>query len=306
MNKRQRLLLQAFLGAVHPRMLGLGILFYALGAGIAAYLGNPIDWPVYFIGQAALLLLQIAGDLLVAYFDRSNQPPFESYPRRPAAPEEEEQPILPRIVFLQAALAVLTAGAVLTALLLAQDRLGTVGLLLLGLALLLVIAFAVPPFRLVVSGYGELVQAFLLANLFPALAFFLQTGELHRLLALLTFPLTFLTLAAQLARELRGYGGDVRTGRTTMLTRLGWQRGMLVHNLLLAAGYSVLALSTLAGLELRLAWPAFLTLPLALFLLMQMNRIAGGAKPGWRTLHVTADAMLALTVYLLALAVWVN
>ena len=46
-----------------------------------------------------------------------------------------------------------------------------------------------------------------------------------------------------------------------MMVRLGWQRGMTVHNALIAAADILLAFSVLVGLPFRLAWPAFLSLP---------------------------------------------
>jgi len=57
-----------------------------------------------------------------------------------------------------------------------------------GVAFVLAFLFVVPPVKLNHLGYGELVTAILLCNLFPALAFLLQTGEMHRLLAMATFP----------------------------------------------------------------------------------------------------------------------
>ena len=192
-----------------------GILLYALGGGIATYLGYYIDWPIYWLGQAAVTLLQLSSHFLREYFDRAGQPPFESRVQRPprtekgmaepdgkeAAPPEIEAP---RVIFFQAAAATLTVGAVVTVLLIAANKLTPQVFLFLGLAFLLAFVYAVPPFRLVYSGYGELVLAILEANLFPALAFLLQSGELHRLLAMLTFPLTLLYLAAVLAISLRG------------------------------------------------------------------------------------------------------
>jgi len=46
-----------------------GGLFYALGAGIAHYLGHAIDWQVYWLGQAWITLLQLSMIFLERYFD---------------------------------------------------------------------------------------------------------------------------------------------------------------------------------------------------------------------------------------------
>lgn len=306
---------RALFRAAQPWSLLAGVLLYALGGGIAVYLGNPIHWTTYWVGQAAATMLQLSAYFLREYFDRATQPPFESIPRQrrpgPTPEQQEGQPvpetvevIIPRVIFFQVSAATLTIGAALTVLLYAAHKLSPVAFMFLGLAFLLALAYAVPPFRLVYTGYGELVLAIMLANIFPALAYLLQIGDLHRLLAMLTFPLTFLMLAAMLARSLQRYMEDVRQNRLTMLVRAGWQRGMALHNALVALAYVVLVVSVLAGLPMRLAFPAFLSLPVGIFQIWQINAIANGAKPRWRVLSYTALATVGLMAYFLNLALW--
>ncbi len=315
MNPNTVSLIRASFRAARPVSILGGILLYALGGGIASYLGYQIDWPVYWIGQAAVTLLQLSSYFLREYFDRSEQPPFERRPPRGAEkpmtePDESEaappEIETPRVFFLQVAAATLTVGAVTTVLLISAGKLTLPVFLFMGLAFVLALLYAVPPFRLVYSGYGELVLAILEANLFPALAFLLQSGELHRLLAMLTFPLTLLHLAAVLATSLRWYYRDLRQNRQTMLVRLGWQRGMWLHNLLIALAYVVLALSVVIGLPWRLAFPAFLALPIAIFEIWQINTIVNGGKPQWRLLAYTSLALVGFTVYFLNLALWIG
>ena len=280
----------------HPWLLLASILTYALGAGIANYLGISIRWPVYVVGQAAVLMLMVSSYFLREYFDRS---PLLEPLRKPG-----DLPRLMRVNLLQIAATTLTIGAVLTVLLFAQGALNPAAFLTLGLAFVLAMVYAIPPFRMAHSGYGELITTVLIANLTPALACLLQFGELHRLLAFLTFPLTFLTLAAGLALKLESYATDIQLERKNMLTRLGWQRGMVFHNLLILIGFLLLGTARLAGLPWNLTWPGLLGLPVGLFQIIQMQGIAGGAKPRWRLLAITAAATLALTVYFINLALW--
>ena len=44
-------------------------LVYALGVGIARYLGVQIDWGLYFLGQGFVTFLQLSGHYLNEYFD---------------------------------------------------------------------------------------------------------------------------------------------------------------------------------------------------------------------------------------------
>jgi 1,4-dihydroxy-2-naphthoate octaprenyltransferase len=215
-----------------------------------------------------------------------------------------EAPRLLRTGILQIAATTLTVGAALTVLLFSQGKLGPAGFLLLGIAVLLGLAYAVPPLRLAYSGYGELILAVVLANFSPALAFILQTGELHRLIALITFPLTFLYLAAYLAISLQRYPQEERKGRRTMLVRLGWQGGMSLHNLLILAAFLLMGAAAMLGLPWPLTWPGLLGLPVGLFQIWQVLAITNGAKPRWRLLELTAGATLALTIYFINFALW--
>lgn len=311
MNQNTASLFRALFRAARPWSLAAGVLLYALGGGIATYLGTLIAWPIYWIGQAAVTLMQLSCFFLTEYFDRTDQPPFQGPPsRRPQPPAEnlesqesvEFQP--PRVLFLQAAAATLTTGAVMTVLMYAAGKLTPVVLLFIGLTFILAILYAVPPFRLAYSGYGELILAIVTANLFPALAFLLQVGELHRLLAMLTFPLTLLYLAAALAVSLRQYAEDVRRDRRTLLTRLGWQRGMNLHNILIGMAYTAVVVAALAGLPWQLVYPSLLAMPFGLFQIWQISAIAAGSKPRWRLLFYMALAVVGVAAYFINLALW--
>ena len=161
-----------------------------------------------------------------------------------------------------------------------------------------------PPTQFGMTGYGDLINTLLLAILTPAFAYVLQAGELHRLLTMLSFPLSFLTLAVFLALSLEGYVEDLRTGRKNLMTQLGWQRGMQFHNILIFLAYLLFGVAAVLGLPWGLTWPAVLSLPVGVFQVWQMRQIDNGAKPHWSLLRWTAYGVVAMTVYLLSLALW--
>jgi 1,4-dihydroxy-2-naphthoate octaprenyltransferase len=213
-------------------------------------------------------------------------------------------PALPQRIALLAGLACMAIGAVLVVLLYASHLLTPPLALILVLAFILSFSYSVPPMRLVSSGYGELTASILVANLVPAFAFLLQTGSFHRLLAMVTFPLTALHLAMLIAFSLPDYAVDEKFEKRTALIRLGWQRGMVLHNVLIVLAYVLLALAVLQGMPLRLAWPGFLTLPLGAYQIWRMNQIANGAPPRYTLLTFTAVALFTLTAYFLAFSFW--
>jgi 1,4-dihydroxy-2-naphthoate octaprenyltransferase len=287
---------QEILRITHPWVLAFSFLTYALGSGIANYLGASIRWSTYLIGQATVLLLLLSSYFLQAYFDRT------SLLERPRVPGEP--PRLMRSHLFAISATALTGAAALTVLLRANGALGGNAFLVLGLIFFLAMAYALPPLRLGRGPYGDLVSAILLANLIPAQAFLLLYGGFHRLLGFLTFPLTLLVLASLLALRMPHYAADLHAEQRNMLTSLGWQRGINLHNLLVLIGFLALGLAALAGLPWNLTWPGLLGLPLGLFQIVQMQAIGNGAPPRWRLLTITAAATLALTVYFVNLALW--
>ena len=296
--------LRLFIRLSRPLALLGGALTFALGAGIARYLGIRLDWGLYFLGQAWVTTLQLSTHYFSEYF----APPAVDaghkripFPRQSGALTGEDA--LPRETALWAGIAMLTAATSFTAML----RVAGAGLAPLLVMLLIFVAgllYAVPPLRLAESGYGELLLSIAAAGLIPALAFALQSGDLHRLVAMSTFPLILLSLAMLLAFDLPAYASDLKHERRTLLTRLGWQRAMNVHNLLILLAYVLLALAMLYGFPASIGLPAMLSLPLGLFQIWYMTRIAAGAKPNWGLLGWLAIAVFAVTAYLLAFSFW--
>jgi len=60
------------------------------------------------------------------------------------------------------------------------------------------------------------------------------------------------------------------------------------------------------GLTLSLIWPAFLTLPFAIYQIFQLRNITLGLPPNWTVLNITAFTVFGLTVYFLALTFWIR
>ncbi|HEY9077955.1 MAG TPA: prenyltransferase [Anaerolineaceae bacterium] len=293
--------LRTFLANSRPWALMGGAVAYFLGTGIASYLGNIINPAVFLAGLAAVFMLLLSSGYLRVYFDL-----LADHTRLAASHDSDPNLPRPQILYLQASLATLTVGAVLTVMLSANRVLNPPTFLILGAAFLISMLYAIPPFRLVYSGYGELINAILLMNLVPALGYMLQTGTLHRLIGLITFPLTLLCLAVLMAISVQHYAADLKYGRRSLLVRLGWQRGFNLHHILILSAYILMGVSALIGLPWNLVWPPMLSLPVALFEIYLLIQISGGAKPRWRLLNYTSLATLFLVLYFLNLALWLD
>ena len=292
----QRLLL--ILRLSRPLNVIFAALTYILGAGIARYLGISQGVAVFWLGLGGILLAQLSMGLLAEAL-RPVEQPSENDENRP-------ERVNLRNAALLVSLGALAAMAVIAILLSWQGALTPVTILFLGLSLLIVLAYAVPPLRLVDAGFGEFTLAVHIAMVAPALGFVLQQGEYHRLVGIVSFPLTLLALAYFLVLDFPTFAADEKYDRRTLLRSMGWQRAVPLHHGLLLGAYILLAGALLFGLAWGLIWPSFLTLPFAVLQIFWLRNISLGAKPIWPLLTVNALAVFGLTAYLLTFAFWLR
>ncbi len=296
--------IRLFIRLSRPIFLVGGVLVYALGAGIARFLGAEIDWGLYFLGQAYVTTMQLSANYLNEYFDspadiaNPNRTPFSGGSGAIGKGK------LSRKTVMWVALTTLTILASLTVVLLNVVPASPLLIAIIILAFMGSFFYSVPPVRLAFSGYGELTTSILVANLVPIFAFVLQYQELHRLLAMSTFPLTTLHLAMMIAFEFPDYYNDVKYEKLTLLVRIGWERGMVLHNILILSAFLLLGIAATFRLPLAIVLPAFIPLPLGLLQIWQLRRISAGSKPNWTTVGFTAVVLFGSVAYLLAFTFW--
>jgi hypothetical protein len=110
----------------------------------------------------------------------------------------------------------------------------------------------------------------------------------------------------RLALALPRYGEDLIKKDFNMMTNLGWERGMLIHNILIITTYTLIAIAFIFGLPWRLVWPELLTLPIGFYQILQMRQISLGIKPNWGILRLTAITLFGLSAYLVTLSLWIG
>lgn len=272
--------------------------------GSRCYLGITIDWGLYFLGQAWVTTLQLTTHYFNEYFDSPADVANANRTLFSGGSGALGEDGLPREVALWAGIASLTGATSFTIMLIRANGPNPTLFLLMVLIFLGAFFYSIPPVRLVELGYGELTTSFVVASLVPAFAFILQSGELHRLVAMSTFPLIALHLAMMLAFELPDYANDIKFEKLTLMVRLGWERGLTLHNYLILAAYLLIGLAMLFGFPLSVALPALLSFPLGLFQIWYLNRIAAGAKPNWNLLGFLAILVFGVTAYLLTFSFW--
>lgn len=282
------------------------MVIYALGAGIAKYLGSTVSWRAYLLGQAWVTLLQLSTQYLNEYY---NAPADQTNPNRTfltGGSNALGPGKLPRRVALMAATVCLALLASLTVILMSTVSLSPITYVIMAAALLGSLLYSVPPVSLQASGYGELTTSVIVGFLVPAFAFVLQQGDLHRLVAMAGFPLVAANMATLIAFTLPDYLNDLKHDKRTLMVRMGWQNGMLMHNIMILASYLMIGIAWAFGFPPFAAIAGLLSLPVGLFQIWQMRRIANGAKVNWNALTIGAVAQSVVMAYLLTFAFWTH
>jgi 1,4-dihydroxy-2-naphthoate octaprenyltransferase len=289
--------LRNLLRLTRPLHLLLAALAYFLGASIANYLGKPFRADSFWLGLIAVILAQASMNLLAEVFRPGNEAIVEG--------QSPKDRILLRNNALYVSIAALSAIAVIAFILYSNSHLSVSAFFFLLLSLLLILTYAIPPFRFINRGFGELVLAVHIAYVLPSLAYILQADETHRFL-LISIPLTFLAFAYFVVMNFPAFASDSKYNRSTLLTRLVWERAVPLHHLFVLLAYLFFLASPVFGLTLSLLWPAFLTLPFALFQIFQLRNLSLGAPTNWTLLTVTALSVIGLTTYFLSLTFWLR
>jgi 1,4-dihydroxy-2-naphthoate octaprenyltransferase len=278
-----------------PLHLILAALTYSLGVSIANYLGNPFNANTFWLGLTAVLLVQVAMSLLSEVFRLDVEPLLENETRT------ARQRLRNNALYIS--IASLAVIAFIAYLLFVSSDLPLASFSFFLLSLLLILTYSLPAFRN--RGFGEFLLAVQLAYVFPSIAFILQAGETHSYLTL-SIPLTFLALAYFIVIDFPSFASDRKFNRVTFLTQLGWERAVPLHHLFVLMAYVFLAALPAFGISLSLIWRVFLTLPFALFQILQLRNISLGAPTNWTLLSVTALTTFGLTTYLLTLTFWLR
>lgn len=294
-----------FIRLSRPLFLLGAALLYAMGVGIARYLGSNINGWLYLLGQGWVTILQLSAQYLNEYYnapadvDNPNRTPFTGGSGMLGAGG------LPRRTALVAALTCLAILASLSVILIAE-RLPSAAYLIMGLAFLGAFFYSTPPLRLERTGYGELTASLLVTIGVPAFALILQFGTIHRLITMTGFPLFALHMAMLLAFELPDYANDLKYQKKTIMIRIGWERGMVFHNILILSAFLVLGIARVYGMPWIIVLPGFLILPFGLLQIWQMYQIGNGKKPNWTALTLNALVTFIGLAYLFAIAFWTH
>jgi len=277
-----------------PILMGSFVAF-AIGVGLYSYLGRSVSWNLFWIGASIIIFFNLSSFFLNKHFSVIGSRLYVN-----------ETNYAKKNLFLLLGISTLSMGAMLTVLLIAQSGPSMVLFILLGAYLISNLIYALPPFSFNNAGYSAIIYAINIGVLSPVFGYFLQANEIHPTLLLLTFPAIFLLLALFLADKLESYFEDYKNGTKTIMTVLGWQKGMNLHNLFILFTYFSYAVAALVGLSWRLSVVVFLSMPFAAVQFWEMTRIREGLKPRWKLLKAASIGSISALAYFILFFLWLG
>jgi|GEM_PF-951826 len=293
------MILKSLITPLKPFRLVSLIMTYALGAGLVQYVEDIRSWVTLFQGAAFLLLLVLSLDYLRALLTLSDERLW------PADLTRKEAIRLSWIFGLIAA----TFLTVATTIFMGWMVGGILwqGLIFLLLAVVIVGAVTILSQTLeLLQPYQILFESLLIVVIPPAVAYFIQSEDLHQLLTMVVIGLVPAYLAFQLLDQLKRFGRDQQYELRTIVTTIGWENAMVLHNALILLAYLLMALVAILGFPWFLLWPVFLTLPIGLLEIWLMERVRRGRKPLWRVMQLATASVFLIPIYLLGFAFWIR
>lgn len=268
--------------------------FYILGAGIAKYLGKFQNIQDFWYGLIFIILLYACSFLFQHYFD----------PKQLKIANQSEEGLIKSRQNLLAGLALFMTCSVIAYLLIVFSRIDVIAIVFTVFIFLVAFLYAIPPFRLAERGYGDLVLIPSISLINPALAFTIQSGELHSLLLLISVPLFFFLMAMFVSTGLTDYLHAMLGGEKNLVIMLGWKLAMVLHDWFVILGYALIGLAFFQGLPWKIIWPTLVPLPVFIFTMYEIHKIRDGNKPRWLILTFSGYTGAGLMLYGLLFTLW--
>lgn len=287
---------QAWLLATRPKTLPAAIVPVVVGASCAEHFGQlrPLPTLAALFGS---LLLQIGSNFAndVYDYEKGADTADRVGPTRAVAAGWISPADMKRGMWL-VFLAALLVGAYLTI------AVGPV-ILVIGLtSIVAAIAYTGGPYPLGYNGLGELFVMIFFGFVAVCGTEFVNTGTVHSLSVACSIPVGALASAILVVNNVRDELTDRRSGKRTLVVRLGHRAGVVEYAALLVLAYVIPIVIVVGKLASAAALLPLLSAPLALWLLRQLRAQSGAALNG--ALARTAQLLLVFGMLLAAGLAW--
>lgn len=285
--------------AIKPFQLISLLLTYSLGVGLVQYVDEIRNWVDVWLGGIFLLMVTLSVELLVLLKPSKRQ---NDWLKGLSYGDARRF----RLITASLSATLLTIAVTIFIGWMVESVLWQ-GLIF--LILILMLSYTLYYLAQVLVSWNPfqiLFEGILFVVLPPAFAYFLQSQDLHRLLTLVVIGLVPAYWAYRLLTLLKTWGADQNSDTRTIVTEIGWERSMTIHNALILLTFLLFAMVTLFGFPWFLLWPVFLVLPLGLLEIWLMERVRRGSKPLWTVMQIAAACVLFIPMYLVGFAFWIR
>jgi 1,4-dihydroxy-2-naphthoate octaprenyltransferase len=285
--------------AIKPfRLLSL-IAMYLLGTGLVQYVQSLRDWSGFFEGLLFLIFIS-TGVELVRLHTKLN-----AVNQWPDGISFKEVRFTRWMILVLAATLVTTATAIFI-------NWQITGEIWMGLVVLVVSLLVLSGLYYLCGNWTELrpyqvlIEAMVYIVLPPAFAYFIQSSHVHLFLTLSVIGFVPAFIAFRILVQIQQFPADLKHDNQTLVTRIGWEKAMVVHNTLVLLTFLVFALIVFLGLPWFILWPVFLVLPIGLMEVWLMERVRRGGKPYWLVMIIASACIQFIPIYLLGFAFWIR
>jgi 1,4-dihydroxy-2-naphthoate octaprenyltransferase len=293
------MIVKNLLKAIKPFRLASMLATYALGAGLVQYVRHMKDWGALIQGGLFLLFVILSIELLKILGQLRD---IKNWPKDANLNEIKR---LRWVIVLVIATFLTAAMTIFVDWMIRRFLWDGLTFLILGFVILGGVYY-LSDVRQALRPYKMLIEALLFVVFPPAIAYFTQSAEPHRLLTLVVPGLIPVYLAYRLLTDLKTFHEDLRTEKLTSVTHVGWEKAMVFHNALILLAYLIFAMVALIGFPWFILWPVFLTLPIGLVEIWLMEGVRRGKKPLWGLMQFANACVLFIPIYLLGFAFWIR
>jgi len=293
------MIVKNLLKAIKPFRLASMLATYALGAGLVQYVRHMKDWGTLIQSGLFLLFVILSIELLKILGQLRD---IKNWPKDANLNEIKR---LRWVIALVIATFLTAAMTIFVDWMIRRFLWDGLTFLILGFVILGGVYY-LSDVRQALRPYKMLIEALLFVVFPPAIAYFTQSAEPHRLLTLVVPGLIPVYIAYRLLTDLKTFHEDLRTEKLTSVTHVGWEKAMVFHNALILLAYLIFAMVALIGFPWFILWPVFLTLPIGLVEIWLMEGVRRGKKPLWGLMQFATACVLFIPIYLLGFAFWIR
>jgi 1,4-dihydroxy-2-naphthoate octaprenyltransferase len=209
----------------------VGILPFILGTLYAREVTGSLDWPVFILGLAAVILIMLATYYNGEYYDiledrlsvELGSSAFSGGSRIIA------KGVLPRKYALTGAYISLALAVVIGLVLQFYYRTGIWTIPLGTVGLFFGFFYSRPPFRWVTRGIGEILIGFSYGWLPVAVAFYIQTQKFDYFIIWMSIPIALTIFNVIFLNEFPDFEADRKAGKKNLVVRLGRERSIYIY-----------------------------------------------------------------------------